>query len=172
MITPRLGVYVLHDCHSAASVHRCCCGLPCHHLHAGKGGNFIDTAEVYATPMDPSYCGKTEEFVGRWLHKRGCRDEFIIATKVHPGVSPGRTPAHALPVLVVPAAPAVPHASPASSHQSKRPPAFVAEHRQSARGCCCSSCQPMAAASALQLQTAHGHSVFDHRVLTHFTSPL
>lgn len=37
MITPRLGVYVLHDCHSAASVHRCCCGLPCHHLQAKAG---------------------------------------------------------------------------------------------------------------------------------------
>ena len=42
----------------------------------------MDTAEVYATPMDPSHCGKTEEYIGRWLQKRGCRDEFIIATKV------------------------------------------------------------------------------------------
>lgn len=51
-------------------------------LLAGKGGNFIDTAEVYATPMGPSYCGKAEEYIGAWLRKRGCRDDFIIATKV------------------------------------------------------------------------------------------
>lgn len=61
---------------------------------AGKGGNFIDTAEVYATPMDPSYCGKTEEYIGRWLQKRGCRDEFIIATKVRSTTHRGHTAPH------------------------------------------------------------------------------
>lgn len=47
-----------------------------------KGGNFLDTAEVYAVPPSPDYIGKSEEFIGRWLKERGCRDEFIIATKV------------------------------------------------------------------------------------------
>ncbi|CAN5709689.1 aldo/keto reductase [soil metagenome] len=38
------------------------------------GGNFIDTADVYQT-------GVSEEYIGRWLHKRG-RDDLVIATKV------------------------------------------------------------------------------------------
>ncbi|MDQ3766647.1 MAG: aldo/keto reductase [Actinomycetota bacterium] len=38
------------------------------------GGNFIDTADVYQT-------GEAEEFIGRWLGKRG-RDDLVLATKV------------------------------------------------------------------------------------------
>ena len=38
------------------------------------GGNFIDTADVYQT-------GASEEFIGRWLGKRG-RDDLVLATKV------------------------------------------------------------------------------------------
>jgi aryl-alcohol dehydrogenase-like predicted oxidoreductase len=40
-----------------------------------EGGNFIDTADVYADK------GKSEEILGRWL-KGKRRDDYIIATKV------------------------------------------------------------------------------------------
>ena len=39
------------------------------------GGNLIDTADVYST-------GATERIVGRWLEKRECRDDVVLATKV------------------------------------------------------------------------------------------
>ncbi len=38
------------------------------------GGNFIDTADVYAGT-------RSEEILGRWLKERR-RDDFVIATKV------------------------------------------------------------------------------------------
>eukprot|EP00892_Ulva_mutabilis_P005425 jgi/Ulvmu1/3254/UM151_0002.1 len=47
-----------------------------------KGGNFLDTAEIYSVPIREEYIGKSEEIIGRWLQDRGCRDEFIVATKV------------------------------------------------------------------------------------------
>jgi aryl-alcohol dehydrogenase-like predicted oxidoreductase len=43
-------------------------------LFAGEGGNFIDTADVYAD-------GKSEEILGNWLTRQD-RDDFLIATKV------------------------------------------------------------------------------------------
>jgi aryl-alcohol dehydrogenase-like predicted oxidoreductase len=45
------------------------------------GVDFIDIAEVYPVPPDPSYAGVTEEICGRWLANRS-RDEVIVATKV------------------------------------------------------------------------------------------
>jgi len=45
------------------------------------GVDFIDTAEVYPVPPDPSYSGRTEEICGKWLSGRA-RDSVIIATKV------------------------------------------------------------------------------------------
>ncbi|HUH07460.1 MAG TPA: aldo/keto reductase [Egibacteraceae bacterium] len=39
-----------------------------------SGGNFIDTADVYQR-------GTSEEFIGRWLSKRGRHDDLVIATK-------------------------------------------------------------------------------------------
>ncbi|MFO7634617.1 MAG: aldo/keto reductase [Caldilinea sp.] len=44
------------------------------------GGNFIDTADVYAG-------GKSEEILGRWL-KTQPRDQVIVATKVRFGAEP------------------------------------------------------------------------------------
>ena len=38
------------------------------------GGNFVDTADVYAE-------GASEEIIGRWLEKSGRRDEIVLATK-------------------------------------------------------------------------------------------
>lgn len=49
---------------------------------AEHGGNFIDTAEAYPVPMNPDWCGDSEQIIGKWLKERGCRDEFVIATKV------------------------------------------------------------------------------------------
>jgi aryl-alcohol dehydrogenase-like predicted oxidoreductase len=45
------------------------------------GVDFIDIAEVYPVPPDPSYAGVSEEICGRWLANRS-RDEVIVATKV------------------------------------------------------------------------------------------
>jgi aryl-alcohol dehydrogenase-like predicted oxidoreductase len=39
------------------------------------GGNFIDTADGYAG-------GESEKIIGRWLARRGRRDDIVIATKV------------------------------------------------------------------------------------------
>ena len=46
------------------------------------GGNLVDTADVYTT-------GASEEVVGRWLHKRGVRDQIVLATKVYGVTGPG-----------------------------------------------------------------------------------
>ena len=45
------------------------------------GIDFYDTAENYPVPPDPSYAGRTEEILGRWVKSKP-RDALIIATKV------------------------------------------------------------------------------------------
>ncbi len=47
------------------------------------GGNFVDTADVYAG-------GRGEEMVGRFIAERGLRDQVVLATKA--GFSAGRGP--------------------------------------------------------------------------------
>lgn len=54
---------------------------------ADAGGTFIDTADIYSTwssqmggPTQPG--GVSEEIIGRWMAKRGNRDELVVATKV------------------------------------------------------------------------------------------
>ena len=47
-----------------------------------QGINFIDTAEMYAVPPTAETYTLTEQYIGRWLAKRGKRDDLIIATKV------------------------------------------------------------------------------------------
>lgn len=47
-----------------------------------QGVNFIDTAELYAIPPRAETYGKTEEFIGKWLQKRGKRDDIVLASKV------------------------------------------------------------------------------------------
>lgn len=55
---------------------------------AGKGINFLDTAELYpVTPLSPETQGRTEAYIGSWLKARGNRDRTIVATKV---AGPGR----------------------------------------------------------------------------------
>ena len=48
----------------------------------GAGVNFIDTAEIYASPMKAETYTLTEQYIGRWLKKRGRRDDLVIASKV------------------------------------------------------------------------------------------
>ncbi len=45
------------------------------------GINFIDIAEIYPVPPDPSYSGASERICGKWLSNRS-RDSVIVATKV------------------------------------------------------------------------------------------
>ena len=52
-----------------------------------QGVNFIDTAELYPSPMRPGTQGRTEQHLGRWLQQRTDRDRLIIATKMAPAAS-------------------------------------------------------------------------------------
>jgi len=61
--------------------------------YTGAGGNFIDTADSYPQWADGCQGGESETIIGRWLARRGRRDDVIIATKVgqsrhHRGLSP------------------------------------------------------------------------------------
>ncbi len=47
-----------------------------------QGINFIDTAEMYSVPGRPETQGRTEEYIGNWIEKRGRRDDFILASKI------------------------------------------------------------------------------------------
>ncbi len=58
---------------------------------AAKGGNFIDTADVYSEWKPGNVGGESETIIGSWLHAQD-RDQFVIATKVaklstRPGLS-------------------------------------------------------------------------------------
>jgi aryl-alcohol dehydrogenase-like predicted oxidoreductase len=47
------------------------------------GVNFIDTAEMYATPPSPDTYGATETIIGDWLARHSARrEEIILATKI------------------------------------------------------------------------------------------
>lgn len=47
-----------------------------------QGINFFDAAEMYPIPPKAETQGKTEEILGNWLAKRGCREEVFLATKI------------------------------------------------------------------------------------------
>lgn len=51
-------------------------------LARDAGVNLLDTAEMYPVPPCEATQGTTESMIGDWLHARGCRDEWIVATKV------------------------------------------------------------------------------------------
>ena len=54
-------------------------------LFVERGGNLIDTADVYSN-------GESENFIGRWLARRSLNDDVIVATKGRfkpPAGSPG-----------------------------------------------------------------------------------
>jgi aryl-alcohol dehydrogenase-like predicted oxidoreductase len=47
-----------------------------------EGVNFFDTAELYAIPARAETYGRTEEFIGNWLHARKNRDKIVLASKI------------------------------------------------------------------------------------------
>ena len=47
-----------------------------------QGVNFIDTAEMYPVPPMGETQGRTEQYIGSWLHVRRNRDKVILASKV------------------------------------------------------------------------------------------
>ena len=52
-----------------------------------QGVNFIDTAELYPSPMQARTQGRTEQHIGNWLQTRADRDKLIIATKICPAAA-------------------------------------------------------------------------------------
>src|SRR5262245_14489171 len=46
------------------------------------GVNFLDTAEAYPVPMKQETQGRTEAYIGRWMKRRGNRDQLVVASKV------------------------------------------------------------------------------------------
>ena len=55
------------------------------------GGNWIDTANMYATWMPGCSGGESETTIGRWMKARANREKLFIATKI--GFDYGNTPA-------------------------------------------------------------------------------
>ena len=51
-------------------------------LYRERGGNFFDTADMYAG-------GESESFLGEFIHDAHCRDEAVIATKFSFNAQPG-----------------------------------------------------------------------------------
>ena len=56
--------------------------------YVDAGGNFVDTADSYVSWAPGASGGESETIIGRWLARRGRRDDVVIATKV--GQAPGR----------------------------------------------------------------------------------
>src|SRR5581483_3704812 len=49
-------------------------------LFVSLGGNFIDTAHVYANWL-PGFENSSEKTIGRWLKARSNRDQIVLSTK-------------------------------------------------------------------------------------------
>lgn len=47
-----------------------------------RGGNFIDTADMYSYWVPGNSGGESETVIGQWLAGRGNRDDVVVATKV------------------------------------------------------------------------------------------
>jgi hypothetical protein len=56
------------------------------------GGTMVDTADVYSSWVPGHVGGESERLLGRWLKRRGRRDDVLIATKV--GYDKGLSAAH------------------------------------------------------------------------------
>ncbi|WP_375481080.1 aldo/keto reductase [uncultured Jatrophihabitans sp.] len=58
--------------------------------YSAAGGNFVDTADVYSADGPGSDGGLSELIIGRWMRRRGRREDVVIATKVggRGGLSP------------------------------------------------------------------------------------
>ena len=52
-------------------------------LFLDRGGDFIDTADVYSRWAEGSWAGRSEEMIGAWLKKSGKRHDIVLATKCH-----------------------------------------------------------------------------------------
>lgn len=53
-----------------------------------QGGNFIDTAHIYADWIPTAIRSASEKTLGVWLKDRGCRDKIVLATKgAHPDLA-------------------------------------------------------------------------------------
>jgi aryl-alcohol dehydrogenase-like predicted oxidoreductase len=50
--------------------------------YVDRGGNFIDTADVYSAWIPGNSGGESETIIGQWTTARGNRDSVVIATKV------------------------------------------------------------------------------------------
>jgi aryl-alcohol dehydrogenase-like predicted oxidoreductase len=50
--------------------------------YVDAGGTFIDTADVYSQWAHGNDGGESESIIGRWLARRGGRDDLVIASKV------------------------------------------------------------------------------------------
>jgi aryl-alcohol dehydrogenase-like predicted oxidoreductase len=57
--------------------------------YAAGGGNFIDTANIYANWVPGHSGGESESVLGRWMQARGNRDQIVLATKVGGDMGPG-----------------------------------------------------------------------------------
>jgi aryl-alcohol dehydrogenase-like predicted oxidoreductase len=55
------------------------------------GGNFIDTADIYATwgPRGMAGAGQSEQIIGRWMQARRNRDSLVVATKLRGRMADG-----------------------------------------------------------------------------------
>jgi aryl-alcohol dehydrogenase-like predicted oxidoreductase len=56
--------------------------------YVAGGGNCIDTADVYSTWVPGNHGGESETIIGRWIKRRGNRDQVIVATKVGSAMGP------------------------------------------------------------------------------------
>src|SRR5689334_10990772 len=48
----------------------------------GEGLDFIDTADTYSGWVPGNQGGESETIIGRWLKRRGRRNDVVIGTKV------------------------------------------------------------------------------------------
>jgi aryl-alcohol dehydrogenase-like predicted oxidoreductase len=51
-------------------------------FYAGKGGNFIDTANMYACWLPGFQGGESETTIGAWMKERGNRNQMVISSKL------------------------------------------------------------------------------------------
>ncbi|MGA8554308.1 MAG: aldo/keto reductase, partial [Candidatus Acidiferrales bacterium] len=47
-----------------------------------KGGNFLDTANFYASWLPGFQGGESETTIGAWMKERGNRNEMVISSKL------------------------------------------------------------------------------------------
>lgn len=50
--------------------------------YVDAGGNFIDTANIYAHWIEGGQGGESEILLGKWMKERGNRDQLFVASKV------------------------------------------------------------------------------------------